>query len=150
MLLGAAACGSGSGISGDKGEPGAKEIAQKLKSDPATFAALKPSESDLKKLFEDSAVAPMQTYVEKMYGELKGVDMKEDASDIHCYESEAIKAWKDVEHLPGGYKRLGDKLKPGVVACSFKSGSNSWDGLMWIDGKWFFVAKPFRAITEKS
>ena len=144
----AAACDDGAGISGEKGEVGATRIAQKLKDDPATLAALKPSESDLKRLFEDSAVSAVQTYVEKMYTELKSVDLKEDPSGVHCYGSEEIKSWKNVSHLPGGYQRLGDKFKPGVEVCAFKSGGTSWDGLMWVDGKWFFIAKPFRAIAQ--
>lgn len=149
VLLGAVACGPSSGISGETGEPGAKVIAEKLKSDPATLGALRPSEADLKELFDDSTVEPMKAYVEKMYTELKTVELKEDPSAVQCYETDEIKAWKDVQRLPGGYQRLGDKLKPGVVVCAFKSGGTSWDGLMWIGGKWFFIAKPFRALPKE-
>lgn len=148
FLLVLGGCGSKGGVQGDKGEAGAKVVLQKLKDDPKTLASLKPSEADLKELFDDSVIEPMKSHVEGMYNEVKSVDLKEDPT-IHCYDAEEIKAWKDIQSLPGGYQRMGDKLKPGVTVCSFKTGSTSWDGLMWVGGRWFFVAKPFRAVEKK-
>lgn len=143
-----AACGPKTGVKGEKGEAGARVVLGKLKSDPKTLASLKPSDADLKELFEESAVEPMKAHVAKMYDEVKSVDLEDDPA-VHCYATEEIKAWNDVQYLPGGYKQLGDKLKSDVVVCSFKSGGKSWDGLMWAGGRWFFVAKPFRALEKR-
>ncbi|MFO0614341.1 MAG: hypothetical protein U0414_17270 [Polyangiaceae bacterium] len=138
-------CGGGGGVSGDKGEEGAKKVAEKIKS--GSFKDLRPSEANLKTLFDDSVVADVLKHVDKIYGEIGKLELKEDPSDVVCYGTEDIKGGKAGE-LPGGYKRISDKLKPGVQVCRFKSGSMKVDGVMWADGKWFFIPKAFRAIAS--
>ena len=110
--------------------------------------ALKPSADDLKAIFDQSVLAAMREHVDKMYASMgKGVEMK-DAPDVLCFSSDDIKSWtaNAQRDMPGGYKRVGPKLKPGLTLCRFKAGGVSYDSLVSVGGKWVFVPKPFRAI----
>ena len=110
--------------------------------------ALMPSASDLKAIFDASVLPAMQDHVDKMFGTMgKGLELKE-APDVRCFPSDEIKSWTGdaANDMPGGYKRLGPKLKAGLTFCRFKAGGIAYDSLVWVGGKWVFVPKPFRAV----
>jgi hypothetical protein len=112
-------------------------------------AKLKPTEADIKNLFDDATAPAIVKHVDAMYKE-GGLKLTEKPSEVHCYSGDDIKAWtKPVEaDLPGGYKRVGPRLKPGVTVCRAKVGTIQYDGFMLANGKWVLVPKPFRAIKE--
>ena len=109
---------------------------------------LKPSASDLAAIFDASVLPAMQEHVDKMFASMgKGLELIE-APEVRCFSSDEIKSWTaDVQRdMPGGYKRLGPKLKSGLTFCRFKAGGISYDSLVSVGGKWMFVPKPFRAV----
>jgi hypothetical protein len=111
--------------------------------------ALEPTAAELALIFDQSVLAAVGDHVEKLYrGMGDGLELKE-VRDVRCFSSDDIKAWtKDVERsLPGGYRRVGPKLKPGLTLCRFK-GRLSYDSLVFVAGRWVFVPKPFRAIRD--
>jgi hypothetical protein len=151
----AAARAGGGGVAGPATEAGAKTVIgglQKATDQKAEFAKLEPSEAEIKELFSDDAVPAMTKHVGEMFAKLgeDKLEFKSDAPNINCASSDDVAKWTpEVEkHFPGGYKKLGSKLKGGHMMCKFKIGGVAFDSLVNIKGKWYYVGKPFRALKE--
>lgn len=146
--------GPSGGVAGAGGVEGMKALLAAVKADPPKVTkSLQPTEADLKVLFDDSVVADLKAHVEKMFGGAdmeKGLTIDKEPTETNCFSVDDIKGWAKAvsDELPGGYKRVGPKLKPGVTTCEFKIGGIAYDALMFANGKWYFVPKPFRAIKE--
>lgn len=54
--------------------------------------------------------------------------------------------------FPGGYKKIAARLNPGITVYAFKfvkpgeSSGMSYDGLVFLNGRWIFFPKPWRAL----
>jgi len=138
----------GGGMAGPATVDGAKAVIAELQKDKANIDKVTPSADDVKAIFSDAGDAEkVATHVQEMLSKHKEELPKGD-SEVFCASSEDVKAWKpEVEkEFPGGYKRVGPKLNGGLTLCKFKIGSVSFDALINVGGKWFFVPKAFRAL----
>lgn len=66
-----------------------------------------------------------------------------------------LKAWnKAAQEFPGGYRQIADKLKDGVTLYRFKfvkpgeTIGMAFDGLVYVNGHWRIIPKPWRAAAE--
>jgi hypothetical protein len=143
----------GGGIAGPSTVDGVKTVIRLLQQpDPsADVKKLKPGTAELKALFSDPAAAnAVGKQIEKMASKPMKKGFPKGDPFVFCASSDDVKAWtKDVKkNFPGGYKRVGPKLNGGLTMCKFKIGGIAFDSLVNINGKWFMVAKPFRAIRD--
>jgi hypothetical protein len=117
---------------------------------------LRPTKADLEAIFE----ADLADKADKMYGpawdsgELV-VAPKTGQTEVKVFSatSEEIKSGTGgAAELPGGWKDVAGKLKPGVRIYRFKfvePGKDSgmaFDGLVYVNGNWRIVPKPWRAL----
>jgi hypothetical protein len=58
--------------------------------------------------------------------------------------------------FPGGYRRIAHKLRPELVWVRFAfrepggSAGTSYDGLVWLSGRWVWFPKPWRVLDDAS
>ena len=69
--------------------------------------------------------------------------------------TEDLRAWNQKgQSFPPGYKRLAEYLRPGITVYRFtfvepgKTAGLAFDALFFLDGKWFFVPKPWRGLRR--
>lgn len=139
----------GGGIAGPATVAGAKAVVADLQKDVANLDKVIPSPDELKAIFSDAAAADaVAKHVQAMMSQKP--EIAKGDPQVFCASSEDVKAWKpEVEReFPGGYKRVGPKLGPGLTVCKFKIGGTSYDALINVKGKWYFVPKSFRALKE--
>ncbi|MEZ4301672.1 MAG: hypothetical protein R3B70_42450 [Polyangiaceae bacterium] len=144
----------GGGMEGAGTVDGAKAVVAALQAaadQGAEARKLQPGTEELKALFSDAAAADAvaKQTAEMLSRPSDGAFPKGDAA-VFCASSDDVKAWTDdvQKNFPGGYKRLGPKLNGGLTMCKFKVGGKAYDALVHINGKWYFVPKPFRAVKE--
>jgi cytochrome c556 len=157
-LLLASACGGAAKLDFPGTPEGGKALIDSLvkSSDrPALIAKLKPAKEDLEALFDASIVADIQTQVDKMYSQIGDVGPKEGQTEVLFFSAtpEDFKAASDAaKKFPGGYARIAEKLKPGVLWCGWKfvkpgeTLGMAFDGLAFVNNHWVWVPKPFRAV----
>ncbi len=147
------------GFAGD--EAGAKALVSAFL-DPKTdrvalTKALQPDSADYKAIFEGDAAAKAEESYKKLWNapSFEGIGGQEDQTEVLLWAipTEDIAAWNEkAKDLPGGYERIKDKLKKGLVVYRFKfvkPGSKlgtANDGLIFVNGHWVFVPKPWKAI----
>lgn len=147
------------GYGGD--EAGAKALVSAFL-DPKTdrtalTKALQPDSADYRAIFEGAAAAKAEESYKKLWNapDFDGIGGHEDQTEVLLWAipTEDIIAWSEkAKELPGGYERVKDKFKKGLVIYRFKfvkPGSKlgtANDGLVFVNGHWAFVPKPWKAI----
>ena len=70
--------------------------------------------------------------------------------------TEDLRAWNErAQSFHAGYKRLAEHLRPGLTVFRFtfvepgKTTGLTFDALFFVDGKWFFVPKPWRGLRRE-
>ena len=155
------ACGgAGGGLDFAAGPEGGKKLVEELMKTSdrgAMVAKMKPTKADLEALFDTSAIETMTAYVDKIYGGIGELGMKPEQTEVLfnvATTEDFANATDAAKKFPGGYARLAPKLKPGVTWYAWKyvkpgeTLGMAFDGLAHINGRWVWIPKPFRAISE--
>jgi hypothetical protein len=141
-------------------EEGAKALLAEFVKPSADHAALtnslRPTKADLEAIFD----ADLATKADAMYGPAWDsgklvVAPKSGQTEVKIASatSEEIKSGTGAaSELPGGWKEVAGKMKPGNRIYRFKfvkPGEDSgmaFDGLVFVNGNWRIVPKPWRAL----
>lgn len=122
----------------------------------ALTRALRPDPADFKAIFEGEFAAKVEEAHKKFWDAEKFEGLsggKPDQTEvlIAAVSTEDIAAWNDnAKALPGGYEKIKDKFKKGLVVYRFKyvvpgeTLGMANDGLIHVNGHWVFVPKPWR------
>lgn len=115
-----------------------------------------PTDADLKAIFADDVFDKAKAHYEKMFAEPgSGSLTKEGQTELLVWAatSEELKEGTgDAGKFPGGYKKVADKLKPGLTFFRFKfvkpgeTLGMAFDGLTYVNDRWVMVPKPWRAL----
>jgi len=114
-------------------------------------AALKPDLADCEAAFEGDASKSIHTLSEELLAK-DGLSFKpEDAIEVKASGTAAdFKAFTSGEpierHCPGGYKRVGPVMKPGITFHCAKIGGTTLNLFAFVNGHWVIFPKAFRAI----
>lgn len=156
-----AACKGGSkGLDYPGTEAGAKALlADLMKPDAdrkAMTKALKPQAEDYAAYFDGDAADKAKKGYEKLWSDPKAVISPKDGQTellLWTATTDDLKAGKgNAGKFPGGYKRVADKLKPGITVVRFKfvkPGAKigmAFDGLAYVNGHWAFFPKPWHVL----
>jgi hypothetical protein len=123
-----------------------KSLATDLRGNPKALAKLKPTPAQVAQIAatpDDGA--KISAYVEKVFATLPPDGLSGSPGQTEILVSES---------LPGGYDRIKDRLKPGVVIYGFKyvePGKDigmAFDGLIKLDGQWIIIPKLWRAFAQ--
>ncbi len=125
----------------------------------ALIKTLVPKPADYAAVFVGDAAAKAKAHYEKTLakaGEGGGSLNKPGQTELLLWaaSSEDIKAWKGnaEKKFPGGYKRIGDKIKPGLTWIRWKfvkpgeTLGMAFDGLVFVNGHWAWFPKPWKAL----
>ncbi len=122
----------------------------------AMTQALKPQPEDYAAYFEGDAAGKAKKGYEKLWSDPKAVISPKDGQTellLWTATTDDLKAGKgNAREFPGGYKKVADKLKPGVTVVRFKfvkPGKKlgmAFDGLAYVNGHWAFFPKPWRVL----
>lgn len=124
--------------------------------DRAFVQTLKPSRADLAKLFDESLVDIAAGAIDKLYSDPDlYLEHLTQESRIEVIASPAgLLRWPNMlsDKFPGGYSDIAGWMNPKRVWMCWKligpAGTVvSYDGLVWLDDKWLWLPKIFRALT---
>ncbi|HEX2748514.1 MAG TPA: hypothetical protein VHM91_10980 [Verrucomicrobiales bacterium] len=155
-----AATSGGSGSKADGTEAGAKQLLAGFVKPGADVkslsASLRPSKADYEAVFSSEFAAKAAALYDPAWDAGKLVlAPKEGQTEVilHGVPTADIKAWSQnaSDDLPGGYKTIKDEFKGGNTVYAFKfvkpgeTLGMAFDGLVFVNGHWIVVPKPFRA-----
>ena len=143
-------------------EAGAKQLLSEIRTseDPGAMTrALKPTTADFKAVYTDDVAGQMERGFEKLWADPKAViATKQDHTDVILSKisSDDLAKWtpQAVMEFPGGYKRVGPKLKPGLTVYRWKyvkpgeQIGTSFDGLIYVNSHWAWFPKPWRVLDS--
>ncbi len=145
-----------------QGKAEAEKLLKKFLVDGADHGALAknliPKSGDYAAVFVGDAAAKAKTAYEKQFKNVGGAGKlsKPGQTELLLWaaSSEDIKAWKGnaEKKFPGGYKRVGDKIKPGLTWIRWKfvkpgeTSGMAFDGLVFVNGHWAWFPKPWKAL----
>lgn len=122
--------------------------------DPAFIQTLKPSHSDLQKLFDAELLDVAQQAIEKMYSDPGLRIPSTTAVQIKPVACPAgLLRWPNMlsDKFPGGYRDLAGWMLPNRIWVCWKMESPgatvSYDGLVWLDDHWCWLPKIFRFLV---
>jgi hypothetical protein len=142
--------------------PGTEEGARALlgsflKSDadrPSMTRSLRPSTEDYQAIFDGEAVTEARAkYEEQWSQDAYVIEIKEGQTELQFWKAttEELRDWTgDAHQFPGGYRKVADKLKPGLTFYRFKfvkpgdKHGMTYDGLVFVNDHWVLVSKPYR------
>lgn len=164
VVLSLAACGKkdGAGSAALSKYPGTDDGAKQLLTDIRTGDAaamtkgLRPTSADYKAVFADDVAAKAESGYEKLWSDPKTViGAKPENTELLLVKAtteDLQKGTGEASEFPGGYKRIAEKLKPGLTLYRWKytkPGEKlgmAYDGLVYVNGHWAWFPKPWRAI----
>jgi len=141
-------------------EEGAKQLLTDVRVSPdakAMTLALKPTSDDYKAVFVDAAAAKAEAGYEKLWSDPKAVIGASPANTellLSKATTDDLQKWtSDAEaNFPGGYKKVADKLAPGLTVYRWKYAKPgeklgmAYDGLIFVNGHWAWFPKPWRVL----
>lgn len=156
------ACDSGSSASGKypAGEEGAKQLLGEFLKPGADYAGLskqlRPTKADYVSVYGAEAADKLAaTYDPAWDGGQLVLKPNDGQTELKLASatSEDLKSGSgNAGEFPGGYKKVADKLQPGLTLYRFKfvePGKDlgmSFDGLVHVNGHWVIMPKPWRAL----
>lgn len=118
--------------------------------------SLRPSLDDYDTIFvADAATNVKAKYEEQWNRNDYKITAKEGQTELLLWQAtteELRDGTVDAKQFPGGYKKIADKLKPGLTFYRFKfvkpgdKHGMAFDGLVYVNGHWVMVSKPYRAM----
>ncbi|HEY0193241.1 MAG TPA: hypothetical protein VGC42_19120 [Kofleriaceae bacterium] len=163
VALAFAACKPAAGLdlSGYPGtEDGAKQLLSAARTtDPrALTLALRPTTADYQAVYVDGAAAGMEAgFNGHIWNDPKAVIAPRPENTelvVSKIASDELAAWSPqaVMEFPGGYKRVGPKLRPGLTVYRWKYTKpgelvgQSYDGLIYVNHRWAWFPKPWLVV----
>ena len=138
-------------------EEGAKALLEGfLKSDAdrkTMTSSLRPDAADFDAIFTSDVVANARAAYDEKWKEEPVVEAREGQTELQMWKAttEQLRNGSgDASEFPSGYKKIADKLKPGLTFYRFKfvkpgdKHGNAFDGLVFVNGHWVMVSKPYR------
>ncbi len=119
----------------------------------ALTAALQPDPADYTTVFTPDLAPKLEAAAAKIWSSGEAVSGKPGQTEVllSSATTDDFKAWNDkADNFPGGYKKIVDKLQPGVVLYRWKfvePGKKigmAFDGLAFVNGHWAWFPKPWR------
>jgi hypothetical protein len=163
VAVAVAACGKkGGGSAALSKYPGTEDGAKQMLTDLRTSSdaagmtkALRPTSADYKAVFTDDFAAKAEKGYAELWNDPKsviGADPANTELKLFKATTDDIKAWThDVEmDFPGGYKKVKDNFKPGLVVYRWKytkpgeTLGMAYDGLIYVNNHWAWFPKPWR------
>lgn len=123
----------------------------------ALTAALKPTESDIRTVYADPLASALILQYESMFQPGITIGPKPEHTDIYSIETTTLnlKTRASVQkEFPGGYAKVIPFIHGNNVIIRFKfvkAGETSglaFDGLIFVNGRWVLMPKPWRALKE--
>jgi hypothetical protein len=135
------------------GETAPKLISQLTR--PKFVQSLKPTQADLKKLFDEYLVDSLTACVEAIYKQQPRIQPLEYDSSIEVFASPAgLLRWPNMlsNKFPGGYRDIAGWMNPHCIWMAWTittpvGGATRYDGLVWLENKWLWLPKIFRYLT---
>lgn len=141
-------------------EEGAKALLEgflKAGADRTTMTrSLRPAHEDYEAIFTADVLTDVKAKYEEQWGkEEYVVEAREGQTELQLWKAttEQLRDGSgDASQFPGGYKKIADKLKPGLTFYRFKfvqpgdKHGMAYDGLVFVNGHWVMVSKPYRAL----
>jgi len=141
-------------------EEGAKALLQGFLKPGASRSemskSLKPSDADYDAIFDtDVATKAKAAYAEHWNNEDSILEAEEGQTELLLWKATTEQfrdGSGDVSEFPSGYKKVADKLKPGLTFYRFKfvkpenKHGATYDGLVFVNGHWVMVSKPYRVV----
>jgi hypothetical protein len=167
LALAAVACKKGGGSGETSKYPGTEDGARQMLTDirtspdaKAMTLALKPASADYKAVFAGDAAAKAEAGYEKLWSDPKAVITASPANTellLSKATTDELKQWTAAAEadFPGGYKKVADKLQPGLTVYRWKytkPGEKlgmSYDGLIFVNGHWAWFPKPWRVLGSE-
>lgn len=124
----------------------------------ALTKALRPDSADYAAVFVGDASAKAEQEYAGLWGGDDMISGKEGQTELllSSATTDDFKAWNDkADTFPGGYKKIVDKLKPGLVLYRWKfvrPGEKigmAYDGLTFVNGHWAWFPKPWHALKVR-
>lgn len=158
------ACDSGSSASSSKfpgTEEGAKQMLAEFLKPGADHAALskplRPTKDDYKAVYGADSADKLASVYDPAWDKGEVVlKPNEGQTELKLWSatSEDLKnGTGNATDFPGGYKKVADKLQPGLTLYRFKfvkPGEDlgmAFDGLVFVNGHWALIPKPWRALA---
>ncbi len=128
---------------------------------PEKLQALRPATADYRALFKDPFAARAETYYNRMLWDLQPTESprplaKPDQNEVTIAKAttDDIAAWTPEVNaaFPGGYKKVREQFKPGLVVYTWtyvRRGNEDGmynNGLVHVNGRWVIVPKPWRVL----
>lgn len=141
-------------------EEGAKQLLGEFLKPGADHAALskplRPSKDDLKAVYGAEAADKLAATYDPAWdkGELV-IKPSDGQTELKLWSATSEDLKNDAgnaKDFPGGYKKVADKLQPGITLYRFKfvkPGEDlgmAFDGLVHVNGRWVIIPKPWRAL----
>ena len=141
-------------------EDGAKALLESAQKKDANLTemskSLRPSAADYSAIFVDDVVGMAKTkYEEHWTNEDYVLEVKEGQTELLLWKAtreQLLNGSGDVAEFPSGYKKVAEKLRPGLTFYRFKfvkpgdKHGMTYDGLVFVNGHWVMVSKPYRVI----
>ncbi len=127
-----------------------RKIAEEIREDLGKLADYKPTADQVKAIVSTTVGAErLHAYVEEGFAQLPSGQ-----SAAKPGQSGVLVTGPDLKELPGGYGKTIEHFKPGVEIYGFKyvepgkTTGMSYDALFKVDGRWFFIPKPWRVFSR--
>jgi hypothetical protein len=120
---------------------------------------LKPRDEDYEAVFIGDAAAKARAGYADLWTSPPKSLARPDQTNVIAFAASAEKFATDNEYsreFPGGYRKVADKLKPGLVWVRFKytvPGSDAgmaYDGMVFLQDHWAWFPKPWRVLADES
>lgn len=141
----------------------AQEIIREL-DNPMLTTSLKPTAQELKKLFDPSIAAQLMQHINEMYETPPIADPGDGYPKLKITAANAgLLRWPNElsEKFPTGYRNIAGWLQPQYIwltwrYCEEKAtdtptqniGGVHYDGLVWVESRWVWIPKAFRAVSS--
>jgi hypothetical protein len=148
-----------SGVDGPGGEAEARALLERFLAPGADLGAmtmaLKPSEADIRAVYNEPLAGKLVAMYEGMYqpGAAIGPGEGQDSLILvrtmtdHLIRGDAV-----LGEFPGGYRDVAGLMNPGFAIVRFKfvkageEAGMAFDGLIHVNGRWVLMPKPWRAM----
>lgn len=119
-------------------------------------ASLKPTPEEIARVYDEPLSSALVDTYEALYTPDAAVGPKPGQTDVlvvHTYTDMIKDGAPVVREFPGGYTDVQNYMKPGIPIVYFKfvepgkTTGYAFDGLVFVDGRWVLMPKPWRALN---
>lgn len=123
---------------------------------PLMLAALKPQPTDCERVFTPQAAAVAKPLYDSLWLQLPAWPVRTDQTELRVFVAQGqdfATRHPRQQEFPGGYQSIASYLLPNVIWVCFEfavpgSMGIAFDGLVWMDDRFAWFPKPYRALAE--